>query len=237
MKIFVLVALIYLGGCATKYIIPGNRFITPESQGQAFRGQIELQQTNANQLTIDVSQNTIDQGVLYGDLNRLGFLFSHSFFEQFDAVWTHTGSGNSLIGGKFQLFGASRTANGTGHKLSIAALVGGNEHETEDKAVEFKLGGQEFLVVYGYRFSEMLLSYLSFSRATYDFEGRISSPDPALNGAEPKLKTAVNSVGTGLQLDFNSIFAKGELTAQQLQTTDTKEKIRFAIGYSMGFGW
>ncbi|HXH29999.1 MAG TPA: hypothetical protein VNJ01_04235 [Bacteriovoracaceae bacterium] len=237
MNFFLILVLFCLGGCATKYVIPGNRFLTPETQGQAFRGQVELLQTNANQLTIDVTKDTVDEGVIYNDLSRMGFLLSHSFFEQFDVIWSHTGSANSMLGGKFQFYGASRTANGLEHKLAIAAMVGANEHETPDEAVEFKLGGQEFLIIYGYRFSEIVLAYGSFSHATYDFEGTISAPGTGIDGAKPKLKTKVNSLSAGVELTLNAFFGKLEGTYQQLQTSDTKEKLRLAVGYSIGLNW
>jgi opacity protein-like surface antigen len=237
MRFILFLSFYFLAGCATKYIVPGNRFITPETQGGALRGQFEFQQTTANQLTIITDNGTVDEGVNYIDINRSGFLISNSFFEQFDLFWSHTGTANSMLGGKFQFVGGSRTSKATGHKLSLAAAIGGNEHETDDESVEFKLGGQEFLVIYGYRLSEHVLPYTSFSYATYSFSGTVKSSDPVLNGLEPELQTTVKSLSAGMEFSLESFFAKVEATYQQLSTSDTKDRARLGYGYSFGFSW
>jgi len=142
-----------------------------------------------------------------------------------------------MLGGKLQIIGASRAANGAGHKLSIAALFGNNEHETDDESVKFELGGKEFLMVYGYRINESFLPYVGLSLASYDFTGKISSSDPSLNGLEPKLTTKSQSLNMGTEFSLNAFFAKLEATYQKLATSDTKDKDRFVFGYSIGFSW
>ena len=237
LRIVLLLTLLLQVSCATKYVVPGNRFITPESQGQALRGQFEFQQTNANQLTVDTSQGTVDQGVKYNDISRTGFLLSNSIFDQLDVYWSHIGSANSMVGLKFQFLGDSRVAKTVGHKMSIAGALGENEHETEDTSVEFNLGGKEFLLLYGYRFSDMFMTYSSFSMATYKFDGDIRSSDPGLNGADPQFDTKIQSLSAGLELSWAALFGKLEATYQQLKTTDTKDKSRIIFGYSIGFSW
>lgn len=236
-NLFLLLSLIFVSSCATKYIIPGNRFITPESQGGALRGQIEYQQTGANQLKIDTTDGTIDNGVKYDQVTRAGFLLSNSFFDSFDVIWSHTGGANSMLGGKLQILGASRSSNGAGHKLSLVALFGNNEHETDDESIEFTLGGKEFMAIYGYRISENVLPYVSVSKASYDFDGKIRSSTPSLNGAKPSLSTDSIGLSGGFEFALNSFFAKLEGTYQKLKTTDTKDRDRFTFGYSIGYSW
>jgi opacity protein-like surface antigen len=237
MKPLILLALLFLGSCATKYIIPGNRFITAETQGGQLKGAFEFQQTSANQLTIDTSQGTVDEGVTYAETTRSGFQFSESLFNSFDFMWAHTGSANSMLGGKLQIIGDSRASKATGHKVSLAALFGGNEHETDDESVKFELGGKEFLIIYGYRINESILPYTGLSIATYNFNGKIHSSDSSLNGLEPKLTTKSTSLNTGVEFTWESFFAKLEATYQKLTTTDTKDKDRFMYGYSIGYSW
>lgn len=237
MKFSFWILLFFLGGCATKYIIPGNRFITPETQGGALKGAFEFQQTRATQLTIDTSNGSVKDGVLYADTTRSGFQFSESFFDNFDFMWSHTGSANSMLGGKFQIAGDSRAAKSSGHRFSVAALFGNNEHETDDESVKFELGGKEFLILYGYRLSESILPYATLSLASYDFKGKVHSSDPMLNGAEPNLTTKARSLSSGIEFSMNAFFAKVEATYQKLATTDTKDRDRFMFGYSVGYSW
>ena len=236
MRFTCFLCLLFLAGCATKYIVPANRFITPETQGGAFRGQFEFQQTSANQLTVNTENGTVEEGVLYEDVSRAGFLYSNSFFEQFDVFWSHTGSANSMLGGKLQVMGGSRTSNSAGHKLSLALAFGGNEHETDDSSVEFELSGREFLVLYGYRINESFLPYGSLSYATYEFDGTIKVSGP-LNGLRPQYTTTSTALNGGIEFSIDAFMAKLEATYQQLQTEDTKDKIGFRIGYALGFSW
>ena len=235
MKIVLLFTLLFQVGCATKYIVPGNRFLTPESQGGALRGQFEFQQTNANQLTIDTSNGSANDGVNYADTSRSGFLLSNSLFDPFDIYWSHIGGANSMVGAKFQFMGASRTGNGVGHKMSVAAAFGGNEHETEDDSVEFDLSGKEYMLLYGFRFSPNILTYSSFSYSDYTFKGDIKKGP--LTGSSPKYETNIKALSAGVEFSIDAFFAKLETTYQQLQTSETKDKSRFIFGYSLGLSW
>jgi hypothetical protein len=237
MKLFDFIILVFLSGCATKYILPGNRFITPETQGSIFLGQIEYQQAGANQLIIDTSNGTVDAGVLYEDVIRSGFLMSNSLFDSFDFVWSHTGGGNSMLGGKLQFLGGSRSGNAAGHKGSLAILAGGNDYETDDKTIKFNLGGTEYLALYGFRLNPAVLTYSSFSYATYEFKGIINSSDPTLDGLTPGLQSQLFTLSGGLELTYSPFITKLEASYQQLQTSDSKDKSSFIFGYSFGFNW
>jgi hypothetical protein len=237
MKLFDLIILLFLSGCATKYILPGNRFITPESQGSIFRGQMEYQQTRATQLTIDTSNGTVDDGVLYEDVMRSGFLLSNSLIDIVDFVWSHTGGSASMLGGKLQFLGGSRSQNSAGPKASVVVLAGGNDYETDDKEIKFNLGGTEYLLLYGFRFGPAILTYSSLSYATYDFKGTINSNDPVLNGLRPALQSQLMTLTGGLELTYSPFISKLEASYQKLQTSDSKDQSSLMFGYSFGFNW
>jgi hypothetical protein len=233
MRLFLFALLLFQVGCATKYILPGNRFLTPESQGGNLRSQIELQSVGANQLTV----KTEGGGVNSVAVDRTAYLFATSLFEQFDFYWSHTGGGNSIFGGKFQLMGPSR-ASGSGHKLALAGGVGGNEHELEgDPQVEFELTAQEILAIYGYRFNETILLYTSIAKSKYKFTGSISSSNPTINGLKPNNVTDIMAAYAGSELNFLSLVGKVECGYQQLDTTASKKFTNVVCGWSLGFQW
>jgi hypothetical protein len=232
MKSILILFLLFISSCATKYVVPGNRFMTPETQGDAFRGQVELMNASATLTKIDVSKGNVDNGVEYTAQSRFGFLFANSFFDNFDFVWSHTGGSNSLLGGKLQLVGGSKAAGGDGHKLGVAALFGDNDYETDDKSIDFELTGKEFLVLYGYRLSEFILPYTSFSYAKYSFDGTMKP-----SGLKPSFNTKAYGLNAGIELNVQNFFGKLEATYQQLSTTGTKDEQNFMFGYSVGFAW
>jgi hypothetical protein len=218
-------------------MLPGNRFLTPESQGEAFRGQFEIQKTTGNELSIDTRNDKITDGVLYSEVPRTGFLFSNSLFNQFDLFWSHTAGANSMLGGKFQFMGGSRVSNSVGHKLAIAAAIGSNEHETDDKVVEFTLGGQEYILLYGYRFLEEIMAYSSLSQANYNFDGQIHSSNNNLDGKRPNINSKIISISGGLEANVNPVFAKLEFTYQSINTDKTKAYSHYITGLSIGLAW
>jgi hypothetical protein len=142
-----------------------------------------------------------------------------------------------MLGGKLQFLGGSRTENQTGHKASLSMLVGGNRHITDDEMVEFTLQGREYILSYGYRFSQELLPYFSLSSASYGFDGEVTSSDPILNGLKPSFVTDALTANLGLEFSFDSFVAKLEVGYQQLSTTDTPVRMRPAFGYSLGYSW
>lgn len=212
--------------------------MTPESQGGAFESQFEFQQTAANQLTADVSNGTVTDGVNYQVVRRSGFSLATAFLDQLDLFWTHTGGGNSLLGAKFQFLGASRSAKGSGHKMAISGAFGGNEHETDgtDK-VEFELSGQEYQFLYGYRFSELVMAYGNLSYARYSFMGTVSSGNTQVNGLKPEYESKLMSLYGGVEMSVSSFFGKLECGYQKIKTTYTKDEANFVFGYSIGVTW
>lgn len=236
-RICLITFLLILTGCATKYILPANRFITPETNGGILKGQVELQQASASQVTVDTTKGTINDGVLYENVTRTGFMYSTSIFDQFDLYWSHIASANSMLGAKVQFLGGSKTSKAVGHKLAFAAAFGANEHETEDEQVEFTLGGRELMLLYGYRFGEYVLAYTNLSHAQYNFDGKIQGTGTALDGQSPKFENTLLSLSLGAQFDFGPFLAKLEGTYQQLDADDTKQRAITVFGWSLGYSW
>ncbi len=237
MVILRFVLLLFIYGCATKYIVPANRFITPESQGGFFKGEFEFQKTTATQIAAKAAEGDFDEGVVYGNISRSGFSFSYSFFESVDLITSHVGGGNLLGGFKYQILGNSKSAKGAGQKLALVALFGGNDYQTEDKSVIFRLDAQELLMSYGYRFSEFVMPYLSLSRSRYDFNGIISSSIPIIDGKEPNYQTIIWSLNAGGEFNWQSFFLRTEFSYQQIKTENTQTYNPINLGISLGVNW
>jgi len=236
MRFFLQLFLFMITSCATKYILPGNRFMTPETQGGFLGGQIEIQKSTSSVLKIDDSENDPVNGVLYEDLDRMGVLISTSLFDSFDILVTHSGSGPTLYGGKFQIIGDPRSTNSEGHKMAAAFVIGGNEYEDkEDGIMDFELNGNELLLLYGYRLNNMFMPYTSFSQANYDFEGTVYQGN--LTGDQPKFKSSIMSLNLGGEFSYEMFFIKVESTYQRIITSKTKDTDRLVYGLSVGLSW
>lgn len=238
MKLLLLLSLFSFVGCATKYILPANRFITPESQGGILRGSFELQATKGHEAKFDTSSGSASDGVVYNKITRTGYLLQNSIADQFDLYWSHTGGSTSLFGGKFQFLGASRSGKGTGHKMAAAFGFGGNEHDPEDKVIKtFAMKAQEFLLLYGFRFSENVMPYTSLSYTKYDMDVEMGSGAGSASGQEVKSQSKMKGLSGGVEVSYAAWLSKLEYTAQMISTDRTKDKTVYVLGYSVGYSW
>ncbi len=211
--------------------------MTPETLGGYGRGQIEVQKTNATLAKIDTSQNTVTNGLKYEDVGRTGYLAEGSLIDQFDLYWSHTGSANSMLGGKFQFWGSPRAGSGDGHKGALAVAFGGNDHQEDGGKTKYNLSGREISLLYGYRLASYAMPYTNLSFAKYDFEGKVYSTNSAINGKEPSYQSTVNSLNNGVEFAMGPMVSKLELTYQILSSNRTKERTRFIFGYTIGLTW
>jgi hypothetical protein len=239
MRFFFFIFLLLQIGCATKYVIPGNRFITPETQGGALQSSLEFQQTQGNEFTVKgTSSPRVDEGVEHNLITRSSFLLSTSLFDPFDFFWSHTGGSPSMLGGKFQFIGDPRTAKADGHKMSVALAFGGNDHQTDGRThTDFTLKGQEFLLLYGYRLADYMLLYSTFSYARYHFSGEITSNDNRLSGRKLDYQNKIKALYLGSEFSFGPWLAKLECGYQQIATTRSGDVSNFIYGYSVGIAW
>ncbi len=227
-----------LSGCATKYMLPGNRFLTPETQGKTFESQFEIQQASASRGTIDLSNASTDNALLYSDEKKAGYLYSTSLLEQIDFFWSTVASGNSMLGGKYQILGSSRTAKGAGHKIAVSVAFGGNKHKIEGSdTIEFNLKGKEFSLIHGFRINENVLLYDALSYSQYSFDGTVTSSDPLYSGLKFQYDNTLIGLYGGTELSLGPLFGKLELGYQTIRTTSTPVRSWYVMGYSIGISW
>lgn len=233
MKNISLLCLTFLvSSCATRYILPSQRFLSPETQGGGFKTSIEMQKTTAHQAKLKGEDDGIG-GLKYEELSRTAYQLSTGLFDSFDIVWSHIGSGNSLVGGKFQALGGDR--GGDGSKLSFAYLVGGNSHESDRKDIEFTLNAQELWGIYGVRLNSFLMPYASLGYGKYNYKGKIKKG--IYRGENPKIKSDIYTLMFGGELNFEGFIFKLESGMQLLESTKTKDKWTYRTGFSLGYGW
>lgn len=231
-KLIPLLFTLLLSSCATRYILPAQRFLSPETQGGGFKTSIELQKTTAHNTKLKGGDGGIS-GVNYEEISRMGYLLSAGLFDSFDLIWAHIASGNSLVGGKYQFIGGDRS--GTGPKLALAYLVGGNQHESDNKDIEFKLNGQELWGIYGLRLNTFFMPYTSLGVGKYDYKAHIKKG--AFRGERPKIKSDIYTMMIGGEVNFEGFIFKLETGMQLLESSKTKDKWSYRTGFSLGYGW
>lgn len=238
-NLFILILLFLSTSCATKYVIPGNRFISPESVGGVLRVQAELQQNSSKIAAINVTDGNTNNRLQYNDKMRTGYFFGTSIMEQIDFIWYQTASSVSFLGARIQLLGGSKASKATGHKLAITAAAGGNEHEIDssDPKIEFEMGGQDYSIIHGYRFSENILIFETLSATNISFDGKLSSSNPTFNGLRVDYKTKLYGAFIGAEFSYFALMMKLEAGYQIIQSTHTPERDGIRLGYALGYNF
>lgn len=238
-SILILLVLFICTSCATKYVLPGNRFLSPESAGGSLRPQVEIQQNGSKLVTVDVTGGRNDNRLQYTDKTRTGFFFGMSLVEQLDFIWYQTASSVGFIGGRFQLYGGSKASKAVGHKLAITAAFGGNEHELDssDPKVKFTMGGQDYSIIHGYRFTENIMIFESISRTRITYDGSLKSGDPTFNGLQVGYRNILYGLFGGLEFNYNAFTAKLECGYQIIESTHTRNKEGILFGYALGYSF
>lgn len=225
-----LLALLFLSGCADKYLVPGNRFITPESQGGFLHSQFEVQNTSGTQYSLISTNGVIDRNLSASTISRTGYMFSTALLEKLDFFWSHTGGSVSLLNLKYQFIGGSRSSKATGHKLAATAGMGGNDNKVDN--IDLSLKGQELSLIYGYRFVDWFMMYTSLFNSTYTFSATV----PGTTGSGSFVSKVWGLYG-GTEISFGSFFGKAEVGYQKISTGVTHDQTNILAGYSFGLSW
>lgn len=192
----VLVGLLALTSCATRFRVPLNRFDAPETLGGVMNAEFEFSQQSQLDGTVDLGESE-PYPVDFTERSSNGYQAALSVAESVDLTWKHTSDGPSMLGVKWQFMGASLGAPGAGQSMSITAAFGGNSHEIEgNPTVEFDLAATDIALLHSLWFTPAFQVYESLSYSSYNFEGKVSGGlSPGNFADEGKLITLAAGLG------------------------------------------
>ena len=154
--------------------------------------------------------------------------------ESFDFYWNHTASAPSLIGGRWQFFGNSQQAGGSGHSMAITGAVGGNEHEVDgNPKVEFKIGTTDFSVIHGYWFTGNWQIFETFGYSTYAVTGDLSGSTSGK--VDDEAKQLIMAIGTAFVFKPGKV--KIEAAYSKLDWSASRDDTYISYAVSLGFNF
>ncbi len=192
----ILVALLSLTSCATRFRVPLNRFDAPETLGGVMNAEFELSQQSQLNGVVDLSESE-PYPIDFTERSSNGYQAALSIGESVDLTWKHTSDGPSMMGFKWQFMGTSLRAPGAGQSMSISAAFGGNSHEIEgNPKVEFDLAATDLALLHSIWLTPIFQIYESLSYSSYSFEGEVLGGSSAGSFAdEGKLLTLAAGLG------------------------------------------
>jgi len=232
-RVLLVLVLIVLGGCATKFRFPLNRMITPESVGGAFNSEFDIGKVGQAEGKVDISSSS-PFPINTEQVDGMSYFGALSFTESIDFYWNHTADAPSIVGGRYQFLGGSQQAGGAGHSMAVTLGFGGNEHESEDSPkVEFAISASDLSLVHGYWFTPFWQIFETLAYTTYGVEGKIGGAGGGK--IQERLKQTTAAVGTALV--FKPMKVKFEASYSQLDWSDSKDRTYVSYAMALGFNF
>ena len=174
MKFFLL--FIIITGCAQRIKTPVNRGISPEAKGEGYSAKIASTTVIESKLQVDESID-LDDELSSKTMRETAFQFNFALARQFEIYTCLVDGVAPILGLKVQFWGLPKSSNSVGHKISLTIAAGNaSDSYKDDLEVEIDSKIRDYSVIHGYRFSESILIYESFSISEYRFKGKIKNP-------------------------------------------------------------
>jgi hypothetical protein len=170
MKTLLILSMILLttAGCATKFYLPGNRFITPESSGGLWKGEVKLGALGVTDVNIanDMTSTSPNLTPAMNKNSTMSLGGQLGLHERLDFYLNSVMGGPNYAGVKVQLLGDAATT-AKADNFSLALVGGGAFSNTRLTASNgdiqgestLKYSGWEAMVLLGYRPSDSFLLY------------------------------------------------------------------------------
>ncbi len=232
--VLVLTTIFLLSSCANRYMIAGNRFVSPETLGKRYSFQVGTIAGDGTNVYLDAKDGKEDNPVSYESLPRFKYMLEGGLGQKFDYYFSQTSGSLGMHNLKWQFLGNPKKSRSHGNKMALSVGYGTGKNKIDDDPdVEFSLNANDISLIHGYRWYRGILFYESLSYTKYGFSSELTSKDQTLDGLSINNSTTVIGLHGGIELAWKHISIKGELGYQKLSTSNTETKTVFNVGYGI----
>ncbi len=248
MRLSYLLLALTLSSCTIAIKTPGNRFISPETKGKLFDGDVAISYrgyTRSNLDTSGVSAGSKINNALKNESSQaLAAQGSLGFLDNLDIYIVAPDRSPIQAGLKFQILGEPENKAKKGnHSLAVTMSYGRQTDSNDSDSDIFDVGVsadvksrvRDASVIYGYRMGDWSLVYSGISYSNYDFDGVITSSN-YLN-AHFEYDTNVLGAHVGVMGMNERAFVKIEAALQKTDWTHTQDNTYGLMGLQLGTKW
>lgn len=241
-------------GCASKFYIPGNRFLIPENSGGTWKGEFRTGGVGVTQVQVadDITSSSPDTTPKLVENSSAALGFNLGLFSRLDLYGNAVAGGPSFAGLKLQLLGdqnSSAKANNFSLAIAGAAALGSETLDAESSGIKgqskLKFSGSQVLALMGYRLADDLLFYVGHSvdKIKADVTVQRTQNGTTTTTAEPDGIGELTATTAGLRfgksfflnLEYSLMKTKWDREQPtQLAATDLEEG---AFGAAIGGSW
>lgn len=255
-KIFILASFVLLlTSCSSelKYHMSNHKFLTPETKGKFLKGDIGLAYqenqkvvlANAYDYLIFNLPASVSTATSIRRSSDINLPITLGMFRRLDFYTV-----DSTYGLKFQFVGSSELERELGWKAAIA-LGYGYEHNDSSSLnysngtsvrnynTDIKVKNYDVSLIFGKRFTETFLLYLSLMRDYYNYKGALSSTEfPSLNTSGHSVNIAANIGGHLIEAQSNHpFFVKIEAGIVDGKLDQRESRTAGTFGGDVGWSW
>lgn len=235
----IFIVFIFLLGCAQRLKTPISKGISPEVRGNGYKLSLNRAAILESKFKLDSSDDL--SSTLSSDVEYLNeYKFEFAIGRQFEFYSNLVNEVGLMFGFKLQVWGLPYSEKNVGHKLSLAFNTGGSADEFQQDGLKLDLESSvtEFSVIHGYRFSDSLLIYESFTVSEYEFNGIVSNPPITFTKRDFNYKSSnTQTLTLGSIFNFLNFDALLELSYQRYRWNSSDYKSVSAVSYGLGYNF
>lgn len=242
--------LLLLTSCATKVVTNGGKLISPEAQGETFKGNFNLASSYGSSYDLNFSSNVTNAPLLHENSGRaVGLASEIGLFAPVDLI-ASLGS-ESIIGLKWQFVGDTRqsakqgsfSASLVGTYASSSRKANSKDDDKENlplnaREVEFNQKSKNFGLLGGVRVLDQLLFYAGLFRILEDVDGKVTTKGHGLIDAPFNYSNKADLKTLGfIYYSQTNIVTKMELANLETRWSKTKKQSDGGWSLAVGFAW
>lgn len=242
--------LMSLAACSTRIQTIGGRLISPEAQGDTFKGTFNATSSYASSYKLNFTTNQTDAPLVHENSGRaMGAASEIGVFKPLD-VLASLGS-ESEVGIKWQFAGDSRqSAKGGSFSASLIGLYSSDsrsaniDEDNDDNVpenvqdVEFKKKSRSYGLMAGFRVVDPVLMYVGVFRILEDVDGKVTTGNLGLNDSTFSYSNNGELKNFGfIYYSQTNIVTKVELSNLETKWTNTEKQSENGWSMALGFAW
>jgi len=233
---FILIFLVFLvTGCASRFFIPTNRFLSPETDGALWKGEVKLGSAGVTQVQLadSMTSTTPDITPILSRNSSIYFGAELGLASWLDVYYSGVASAPGFVGLKIQIIGdPASTAKAGNFSIALAGGPGFGSAEQTDGSddlkgkTKMKFTGWETALLLGLRLSDSFLIYAGPFKTHVQTNTEIQRTQNSVTTttAEPHGTGDISGINLGLRFG-KSIFLniEGSYTTNQWTRTNPTE--------------
>lgn len=220
--------------CAQRVKVPVNKMRGPEVNGKFMS--LGYRKSTTSQGVIDLSQGQTTNPLFMQQSEDSELMIKASINRIAEFFYLIPEESVAMFGLRVQLLGDNRAALSEGQKLLFSLATGSSRDNFNESGISLNIlsDATEFGLIYGYRFTQSFMAYISSHVSNYKFLAQIQGDTSAYTSNELNyVAQNISNNALGIEWGGSSFIFKLEYAVQRIDWSNTEAKIIHGLGYGL----